>query len=313
MKKAIVIFLLLPLIIYGAMCLLALQSPGPGDTVWQNEVKAKDWAKRADLQSGSMYYLEAGSGVPVLLIHGFADSSYSWHKNIQTLSENGFHVFAIDLPGMGQSIPAAGFKYDPDSLVDSVIEFLDHKNLERVNIIGNSLGGSLALILALRHPARVLKLVPVDPACYRNSRHRLYSTVARNAWAAGFLKPLIGPWIFRVGLWRSYHDQSKVTEALISEKAQVFRRSDWVDNLINLGGSYFSQAFDDSTGQYGSIGAPTLLMWGATDRLIDPAKYAQRLHQDMPGSNLVVIEKAGHLPHQEQPRVFNELVIDFLN
>jgi len=312
MKKAIVIFLLLPLIIYGAMCLLALQSPGPGDMSWQSEVKVKDWAKRVDLPSGHLYYLEAGRGIPVLLIHGFADSSYSWHKNIQTLSENGFHVFAVDLPGMGQSMPAAGFNYTPEDLAVSLIEFLDYLGLERVNVVGNSLGGSLALVLALRHPERVLKLVAVDPACYPNSRHTLYSMVARNPWLAVLVKPLIGPWIFRIGLRRSYHDPSKVTKSLYSEKAQVFRRSDWVDNLIKLGGNYFSKAFDDFSRQYGSISAPTLLIWGATDRLINTDKFAQRLHRNMPGSNLVVLEKAGHLPHQEQPQVFNQLIIDFL-
>ena len=312
MKKAIVVLVLLPLIVYGVMCLLSLQSPGPGDTVWRTEVKVKNWAKHADLPSGSMYYLEAGSGIPVLFVHGFADSSYSWHKNLEAFSENGFHVLAIDLPGMGQSIPAAGFNYSPDTLVDSLVEFLDYKGLDKVNVVGNSLGGSLTLFLAIRHPERVLKLVPVDPACYPNNRHAMYSAVARNPWLAAILKPVLGPWIFKIALRRSYYDSSKVAKALISEKAQVFRRSDWVDNLFKLGGGYFSNNFNDYTGKYGSIVQPTLLIWGAGDRLINPESYAQRLHQDMPGSNLVVVEKAGHLPHQEQPQVFNQLVMDFL-
>ena len=297
---------------YGAVWRMAQHPPGPGDRDWLTHIEKAGWSKWLDYQGARIHYLDAGQGPPVLLIHGFADSSYTWRKNIIPLTQAGFRVLAIDLPGMGRSGVPSGFEYSPAEMGRFLTTFLDRLELARVSAAGNSLGGSLTLYLAVNASERVEKMIPVDPACYPSRKYDLYTVINDNAWLQSLLKPLVGPWVLRLGVRQSYHDPDLVTDTLVSQMAQPYADRDYIDRMAKLGGRYLPPAVAELAPHYQEIDLPALIIWGSTDRLIPTKPNAERLHRDIPRSRLEIIPQAGHLPHQEQPEIFNRLLLEFL-
>ncbi|MBU2548458.1 MAG: alpha/beta hydrolase [Proteobacteria bacterium] len=291
---------------------MARTPPGPGDKAWQAMIEKQGWSRWTDPGGYRLHYIEAGQGPPVVLLHGYGDRAYTWHLNIPALVEAGHHVLAWDLPGLGRSETPPGFDFSAEAVLGQLIRFLDIQGLDRVAVVGSSLGGNLALLLAVRHPERVSKVVAVDPAAYPSKRHASYQRLARWPLLVDLLRPFVGKSAIRYGLTRSYHDPSRVDEAGVSERAQVLRRPDFMDNMVKLGANYFSASHRILVPRYPDIQAPVLIVWGDDDRLIPVAGNAERLHRDIPGSKLVLLEKAGHAAHEEQAAAFNRAVIDFL-
>lgn len=312
MKNIVLVPVAAVVLLYGLGWPLARQSPGPGDSLWQAQIARADWSRHLDLGGYRLHYLDAGQGPPVLLLHGFGDSVYSWRHNIKPLVQAGFRVVALDLPGLGESETPAGFAFTVEAVAAQITAFLDALNVDRVDVVGNSLGGNLALFLARYHPDRIRRIVLTGPACYPSCRHDILSALARSPITAALVEPILAPWNFRLMIRFCYDDPDRVTDDNVSQRCLPLNRPDFRNNLIRLGGSYFSQGFLDLSWSYHRIAIPVLAVWGEHDRIIRTDRNAQRLHQDIPGSRLVIMKQAGHLPHEEQPGGFNRLMLDFL-
>ncbi|MCA3832991.1 MAG: alpha/beta fold hydrolase, partial [Burkholderia sp.] len=116
-------------------------------------VRTRDW---------QLHYHEAGSGHPVILLHGSGPGATGWSNfsgNIEALAQQ-FHVYAVDMPGWGQSDPATVEQLDH---VDAAIQFMDALGIERAAFVGNSMGGQTSLRLATEHPDRITHLVTMGP------------------------------------------------------------------------------------------------------------------------------------------------------
>lgn len=222
----------------------------------------------------------AGSGPPLLLLHGLAGSARCWTWNMAALGET-HTVRAIDLPASGQSSRSSSFELD--RVPDEIIATMDRLGIERASIVGHSMGGLIAGRLAADHPDRVDRLVLVDaafvsldPRWWRHGPGRL--RVPR--WAEASLLVLTSEEVVRVGPRRL---------------AQVIRqliRVDWGDALPR-------------------IEAPTLVVWGEHDGLCPPG-VGRRIVERVPGSRLVMIPGSGHNPMWERPAEFNRVVAEFL-
>ena len=265
MKKIAAFIVILLLVLAGGLLLLARQNPGPGDPAWQALLREGGWDRYARMDGYRIHYLDTGlpSGPPLLLIHGYGDSVYAWHRNMIPLIEAGFHVVALDLPGFGSSGTPSGFPFTAEAYVAEIVALLDHLGLERVDLIGNSLGGNLSLFLADRFPGRVRRAVTVDPVVYPSRKHGFLIALARSEWAAALVKPFIGPWVYHLAMRRSFNDPSLVTDVMISQRVQPFNRPDFRDNLIQVGAHYFSDAFLELSKNYGRISRPVLIIWGS--------------------------------------------------
>src|SRR3954468_6719536 len=108
-------------------------------------------------------YLQAGAGTPVVMVHGLGGTKISMLPTVAPLAP-GFHAVAVDLPGAGDSDKPLGAPYDARFFADSVVAFLDELGIERAHVVGNSLGGRVALELGLRHPDRVRRLALLAPS-----------------------------------------------------------------------------------------------------------------------------------------------------
>ena len=228
-----------------------------------------------------IYYEEAGAGPPVILVHGLAGSSRWWRRNIEALARH-YHVYVIDLIGFGRSQGRHSFVLN--EAAESLRAWMDRLGLEEASVIGHSMGGVIAIDLAAQFPERVRRLVLVDAAAFSFfERALLHNAVglAKTLWYLpfGFL-PLLFTDAFRAGPWTLW---KAGRELLTTDIRTLLAR----------------------------MAVPALIVWGERDRVV-PIEIGKRLHEELPGAELVVLEEAGHNPMWDRPEAFNRTVLSFL-
>lgn len=258
------------------------------------------------------HYVAAGEGPPLLLFHGLGASVITWRDNFDALAER-FKVYAIDLPGHGDT-DKPDYSYDPYDMIDYIASLVKTLELERPAMIGNSIGGGVALMLALRQPDLVSSLVLVDSAAL-GKEISVYIRLAS--------LPLVGSIIesSKVGgtrfmLQNVFHDQSFATQDLAQElyrsrqmpgaKEAVVRV---LRQTVNLWGVRSRFIFVD---ELKNLKMPLMVVWGAQDRIL-PVSHAYRAAEAAPDTRLEIFDECGHWPHMEKSKDFNSLALDFLS
>ena len=284
-----------------------------GDPIWAALIRDNQWTRTIDLGGYSIHYLDAGTGPVVVMLHGFGDSVYSWRWNIQAFVDKGFRVVVVDLPGMGQSGRPRDFAFTPSAMALETVKLLSHLGIGRASFMGNSLGGNVALYLAIHSPSLVDRLILADPACYfLGIRQRLITSAIRCGMVKKTVRLFIKPWIFKAAYWQAFYNPRLIRPEMVAESAQILNRPDGPDNLIDTAGLYFGHVYQGMPRWYGTIKSPTLMIWGEHDRVIRTRPNAKRLNRAISGSRLVIMPDVGHAPHQEQPEAFNKIVLDYL-
>jgi pimeloyl-ACP methyl ester carboxylesterase len=280
-----------------------------GDSTWQALVETHRHNLSRD--GYTLHYIDLGKGSPVVMVHGFADSTYTWHKNVRPLLGAGLRLIMVDLPGMGRStIPPSGFTFSVENLSREVMALVRHLKLQRFNLVGSSMGGGICLNLCFKYPSRIERTVVIDPACYLLPKFGLHSLL--DLPGADYLAPKVaGRWAARFALEDVYWDTEKIDEALVEEFAKPLAGKGRVEVLTRLYEDYFSTEFQGMANGYYRLRTPLLIIWGAHDTWI-PLSDGKKLHAKTPNSQLHVIDKAGHLPYQERPDAVNPLLIRFL-
>ncbi|MGH7606517.1 MAG: alpha/beta fold hydrolase, partial [Gemmatimonadales bacterium] len=249
-------------------------------------------------------------GTPVVFVHGFGASLYTWRHVLPPVVAAGYRVVAFDSRGFGFSgKPAERGAYTNAAYTRLVVALLDSLGIASAVLVGHSMGGAIAADVALRHPERVRGLVLVDAAGAGVRWPRLL-TLARVPFLGAVATALRGRWITRRLLRSTYADPDKVTEADVDQyyapvSDPAFGRS--------LRGVLREFRFDTLLGQLNdaAIAAPTLVVWGAEDRWI-PVRNGSRLAHALPRALFVVMPGTGHSPAEEAPEVVNRLLLDFL-
>lgn len=274
-----------------------------GDQRWNERVAAH--RRNLPLDGYTLHYLDTERGAPLLLIHGYTDSSYTWHLNLDAFTAAGFRALAVDLPGLGQStIPGAGLRLGAERLAEELIRLLDRLELERVSVVGHSMGGGLALYLCACWPDRVARAVAIAPV---SRRPRQPLALARPG--AHLAASVAGRWVFWHGLRSAFADRSLVSDAMIDEYARPAAKPGYWKLVARLSREYFSDAFEGLRARLPQIAAPTLLLWGSRDTWVKPRPA---LAEQIPGARCEILEGAGHNVHQERPDLVNRLIADFL-
>ena len=258
------------------------------------------------------HYVVAGEGPPLLLVHGLGASVVTWRDNIGPLS-NTFQVYAVDLPGHGDT-DKPDFDYAADAIVDFIVGFSGALNLDRPGFIGNSIGGALGMMTAVRYPELVSSLVLVSSA----SLGREVSIYLRLVSL-----PILGDLLesssvggTRFMLYKVFHDRSFATEELVEElfrsrrmpgaKEAVVRV---IRNTVNLLGVRKEHIL---VNQLESLKLPVMIVWGAQDQIL-PVSHAYRASEAAAHVRLQVFDQCGHWPHMEKASEFNSLVLKFLS
>jgi pimeloyl-ACP methyl ester carboxylesterase len=264
----------------------------------------------------SVHIKTIGQGEPVIiLLHGFGASLFSWHAVMEPLSRYGT-IIAYDRPAFGLTERPMSWTgenpYSSQANVDMLLGLLNHFNVQKAILLGNSAGGTIAMQFDLQHPDRVKALILVDAAVYENGGMQPWVRLLYKTPEMNHLGPLIVRSIQNQGIdliKMAWFDPSKITQETMDGYKKPLQCDNWDRALW-----YFTQASQRSglTGHLIEFHLPVLVITGDTDKIV-PTENSVRLAAALPNASLVVIPRAGHVPHEEQPSLFVRSVGEFLN
>lgn len=268
---------------------------------------------RVETRTGSLHVRHGGNGPDLVLLHGLGDSGVGWRKVAEPLRQAGFRVTIPDALGTGLSDKPVPGDYRLSAHVERLAAVLDALGIERATLIGNSLGGSEALLFAERWPERVERLVLVDPAAYPEG-----GTTSDWLWttpllAEGVLATLPPAMIARAALQLNFGDPSRITPEDLRVYTEEAAREGAIAALIAQQRQLYPTAeeLERWIAGYASVRAPTLILWGGEDRVL-PAGHGRRLADALPDADLVVVEGVGHVLQLEDPERFLAETLRFL-
>jgi pimeloyl-ACP methyl ester carboxylesterase len=233
---------------------------------------------------GRVHYYEAepripGGGIPIVLVHGLGDRSEAWAPMLKRLKRAGFHVYAPDLLGYGRSPRPQDGDYSINGQTKFVYDFIQSLGLQKTDLGGWSMGGWIALKLALDHPDLIDRVVVYDPAGIRfelNDPKKLFEPQTTDDVQRLFAKmepeakPI--PMFVRRDLLRAIQSY----QWTIDKNLSSFGENDLLEPRLP------------------SFSEPLLIVWGADDQLI-PLSVGQQMHQLVPSSELDILAGCGHL------------------
>jgi len=264
-------------------------------------------SKRIQTKSWDIHYHEAGSGQPLILVHGGGPGASGWsnfHPNIPYLSER-FRVFAVDLPGWGKS---QSVNYEQRDNSGALAEFIETLGLGKVAIVGNSMGGSSCIRLAYERPDLVSHLVTLGSSAGIPS---IFDPVGLSegvkALEAAYFHP--GPDSMRKFIAAMAYDTRHVTDEFVNERVGILlSRPDHIEGWKSGHGKPMVRI--DQT-RLTDIKAPTLLVHGRDDRTV-PFTAGLHLVRQIPDARLLLVTRCGHWVQLEHADEFNRSVASFI-
>ncbi len=281
--------------------------------VWPSQ----DWQWRGH----RVRYVTVGQGQPIVLLHGFGASIGHWQKNIGALAAAGYQVYALDLLGFGAS-DKPDIDYAMELWQDLVYDFWRALIRRPAVIVGNSIGGLLALMLLAHHPEMVTQGILLNPAGGLNHRPDelnpllgkvlgTFGQLASSAW--------VGPWLFdrirqkhriRNSLKQIYSQRSAITDELV----EMLYRPSCDPGAQKVFGAILSAPPGPRPQELlPLVQVPLLVLWGEADPWT-PVQ-ASRLYADRtagPPIQVTVLPRTGHCPHDERPELVNPCILDWL-
>ena len=252
----------------------------------------------------NVYYAKAGDGPPVVLLHGLGASHLTCQENIEALATH-FTVYAMDIPGHGDSVKEG---------VSFTFGSLDAMGLSSAALVGNLMGGLIALKSALAEPERTTHLVLIDTAGFGKE-------------IAPFLRLMSLPFVGELAerqatrstanmLRQIFAGKSIATEALIAELVRIRSlpgaRSAVLKTLREGVDVFGMKRKHRLLGRLPDLPMPLMVVWGGRDRFF-PVAHAYAAADMVPSTRLLVLPEAGHWPHMQEPDIFNAELIMFLN
>jgi pimeloyl-ACP methyl ester carboxylesterase len=253
-----------------------------------------------------IHYLHAGTGEPLILIHGGGVWLYSFRHNIGPLSRY-FSVYAVDMPGYGFTTVGKDTLMNNETMTRAIESFMDGMDIARASLLGHSWGGGWALEFAETHPDRVNKIILIDSS----------GLDVPDVFEWELMKlPVIGSfllWVLTPGMIRKRLELSFSRKALVDD--DMVR-----EVLLNLGspGNRKAQArlarnlsWKKTEERLRTLTHPVLLIWGDEDRYLS-VNLAEQFQRRIKNIRIEIIRQCGHSPQEEAPDSVNRLVMDFL-
>ncbi len=262
------------------------------------------------------YEVQGNGDIPVVFIHGFAASLVTWHDFRALVAGERFRLFFLDLKGFGFSSKPRDDGYGIADQAGIVVDFLKSMQLRDTILVGHSLGGAVALRVALdsgHDPGGNLVggLVLLDSAAYPQRMPPLMRVLRWPLPATVLMKVFPAGWIVCLTLKRVFHDRKAVTAARIRRYTGGFSRRGMPRVLISTVRQIMKEQSNNEP-DYGQISIPTLIIWGKEDR-VTGLEHAYRLNREIRGSRLEILDRCGHNPHEEYPETACRLILDFID
>lgn len=260
----------------------------------------------AKLANGhTIHYLDQGSGEPVVFLHG-SGSGASGHSNFKFnypfLAENGFRSIVPDLIGYGYSDKPDDVEYHIDFFVECVKQTLDVIGVDSVHLIGNSLGGAIAIRFALAYPDQVKSLNLMAPGGIEDQPSYFAMpgmAIMKEVFTGGPNKDALEQFIRR-GL---VYDDKHVDEQLVNERWGIFQQQNM--QVIN------TMVVPNMEDQLGELNCPIIAFWGANENMM-PETGIAKLTKKCSNIRLTIVSECGHWVMVEHKDLFNRMTLDFL-
>jgi pimeloyl-ACP methyl ester carboxylesterase len=270
-----------------------------------------------DFDGARMRYLRAGSGPPLILLHGLLGYSFSWRYTMPALAPYAT-VYAPDMMGAGFSDRPRDIDHSVRGTAKRLLRFIERLGISSFDLLGTSRGGAVAMMAAAEcldgnrglHLRRMVLVAPVNPYSAHGKR---LAAFFGSPFGASLFRVVIARTPFSFPFWhaRLYGDRNKIPpEALEGYKAPMAKPG-LFEHALSIVGTWTAdlRELEATLPKLASI--PTLLIWGSRD----PAVYASSaapLAQYFPNSKLIVFPGIGHLPYEECPEEFNRALIEFV-
>lgn len=263
--------------------------------------------KSIALSSGiNIHYTELGQGAPVIFLQGSGPGASGWlnfRYNAQHFADNGFRAIIPDLPGFGDSDKPER-DYSLAFFAESMLEFADQLDLEKFALVGNSLGGAVALQMALLQPQRVSQLILMGCGGLEDQGYYFQHMPGIQAMTKVPLgSPEFTPTYLKEVLQLIVFDPRHITDELVEERFRI---------LASQNPSVFTRmSVPNLTERLGELQCPVLAFWGANDRFC-PVSGAQKIAEGCERAQVITLSQCGHWVMIEYPELFNRRSVEFL-
>ncbi|MHB1000293.1 MAG: alpha/beta fold hydrolase [Armatimonadota bacterium] len=277
-------------------------------------IQTLDAAKRQiNVDGVNLAYEDYGYGNPVVFIHGFPTSTYSWSRVAKPLS-NGYRCISFDMMGFGDSDKPLNESYTITRQADLIIEAISQLGLKQPVLVGHSMGGGVCLDIARRLGAGesgVAGLFLADPACYMQQLPWFFLALKIPLLPQMVLRripPILAFWMVRD---TAYHRKSGMKLSDILEYVLNVRKPGAAEAFVSTARDITSGGMEEVIASYPSLSMPIQIIWGRQDKVIPP-KFGKKLCREAQNADLHIVENCRHTPQEEHPEETYRLLESFL-
>ena len=262
----------------------------------------------ADIGDGlRLHYHDIGKGTPIVFLHGSgpgASSISNFRGNYKTFADAGYRAILVDSPGYGKSSKPADGSYHVSALCNAIIRFLDTLSIDRCILIGNSLGGAMALRLAIDHPKRIKSLVLLAPGGLANFSVYAAMPGIQKLIEVGLAAPNATLEDMRKLFSLQLFDPAFLSEELLTHRLEVAK--------TQPKSVYSGLRVPDMSSELDLLRCPVLALWGANDQFC-PVSTSSVLLEKIAKIQVVQVGECGHWVQVEHADLFNRTALQFLN
>jgi 4,5:9,10-diseco-3-hydroxy-5,9,17-trioxoandrosta-1(10),2-diene-4-oate hydrolase len=265
-------------------------------------------ANYADMGNGNrLHYHDIGKGEPVIFLHGGGQGAggwTNWQHNLQVFADAGYRAIAPDAFGYGLSSKPTDGTFDFETLMECLIKLFDQLGLDKVTLVGNSMGGAMSIRFSQDFPQRVKKLVVMGPGGIGPMERYLAMPAIQKLKELGQEEGGFGKDKLRRFLEYMAYSKDDVTEQLVNERYEVaVTQPPRVFQTLSIG--------DLRPRLHILKNLPTMVLWGRDDRAC-PVESGMEILKECDKARLIVFSECGHWVQYEKAALFNKLCLDFL-
>jgi pimeloyl-ACP methyl ester carboxylesterase len=261
-----------------------------------------------------LYYKCYGLGRPIIALHGFGATSYSWRYLVPSLAPH-YSIYLFDLKGHGKSDRPPDDRYSLQHQADLICKFIALHDLQHLTLIGHSMGGGVALLVAVKlletDGDRLASLILIDTIAFPQKKPLFIRLITIPLLGRLLLTLVPATLSVKTVLRCAYFDKTRIEDDAIAEYAGNVQNAAGISAIIQVAKQIVPNNLDVVIPTYHKIKVPTLILWGCNDRIVSSG-IGSKLNEILDRSTLSVIDDCGHIPHEERPTVSVPQVCNFL-
>jgi pimeloyl-ACP methyl ester carboxylesterase len=263
--------------------------------------------------NNDLFYKTEGEGQPIILLHGFGADLHTWDLIKNELSKNK-KVYTIDLLGHGESPKPKDGNYALSNQAELINDFILKNKLRNVILVGHSMGGAIALILAINHQETIFKcidkIILIDSPAYKQNFPFFINLLRIPVLNIALTNILPNKMQTMFVLKEVFYDESKIDKNLYARYSSNLSKVGAKNALIETSKAITPNNINEIINGYIRLTTKTLIIWGEKDTVV-PLHIAKRLHSDLKNSKLKIIKECGHAPQEEKPNEVIEAITSF--